>query len=80
MKCVKTLGGLQAQYALVALTDVVCVTLEKKYNDVSEKYRELQIRHFEKSDQWVSDIRYLNFHTFLGNLFYITSSVMSMRY
>jgi hypothetical protein len=52
----KTPSGLQA---LCAPTDVICVTSEKKYNDVSEKYRELQIRHFEKSDQWVSGIRYL---------------------
>jgi hypothetical protein len=36
--------------------NVASVTSEKKYNEVSEKYRELQTRYFEKSDLWVGDM------------------------
>jgi len=32
------------------------VNLEKKYGETTEKYRELQTRYFEKSEQWVRKI------------------------
>ena len=38
----------------VTVYRLVFVCAEKKYNETSEKYRELQSRYFSKSEYWVS--------------------------
>ena len=38
---------------------VIYADLEKKYGETTEKYRELQTRYFEKSEQWVSTIYFM---------------------
>jgi len=36
---------------------LVCyINAEKKYNETSEKYRELQSKYFSKSEYWVSSL------------------------